>query len=512
MATIFPRPHRGLSVLLTGKRPAVFAAAVLAMALAGCASTGGLVTQGRVADPDAGRLASARSLANADLPVGTFPKLDWWTAFGDPQLDALIAEALQGTPSLAAASARVRQAAAKAVLADAARGPTIGASVRYSLLQLPESLVPEPIGGDLNSSTIAMLNVDYGLDPWGGKRAQWQAALGRTRAAAVDAQAARLALASRIASSYVALAQAFKDRDVAVEEQARARQLLELSRQRVQAGIDNRLQQRQAESAVAAARQLALAAQQRIDSGRNALAALLGAGPDRGLAIERPRVLHAPPAALPEVLPSELLGHRPDVVAARWRVRAARRGVDASEAAFYPSVNLGAIVGLAAGDLSDLFSQDAVLLQGGPAISLPIFNGKRLRSRLAGSNAGYDLAVAEYNRRLVGALREVADALQAARSLDAQLAASNRALEAARQARELASLRYGAGIGTQLDVLAAQRPLLQLQQQRVALRARRLLATIALDRALGGGLQLTAPASASANSDLPPDIATSATP
>ena len=134
------------------------------------------------------------------------------------------------------------------------------------------------------------------------------------------------------------------------------------------------------------------------------------------------------------MLPSELLGHRPDVVAARWRVEAASRGIDASKAAFKPSINLSAIVGLASAGLSDLFSSDALLGLGGPAISLPIFDGGRLRSQLAPSDADYDLAVASYNQTLVGALHEVTDALQAARSLDAQIASSD-AARATRRSR-----------------------------------------------------------------------------
>ena len=128
--------------------------------------------------------------------------------------------------------------------------------------------------------------------------------------------------------------------------------------------------------------------------------------------------------AVPQVLPSELLGHRPDVVAARWRVEAASRGIDASKASFKPSINLSAIVGLASGGLSDLFSSDALLGLGGPAISLPIFDGGRLRGQLDASDADYDLAVADYNQSLVGALHEVTDALQTARSLDQQIETS----------------------------------------------------------------------------------------
>lgn len=470
--------------------------------LAGCASTHGLLPQGKATDGDS--LSVRRSLADNALSSADFPTQQWWTALGDPQLDRLIQEGLQGTPSLDAADARVRQAQAQAGLASAARKPALSGSAQYSGLQLPETLAPAPLGGDLQGTGILMLNFSYGLDLWGGKRAQWEAAVGQAHAAEVEAQAARLALSSGIARAYVALALAHASQDVAQSEQRRAAHLLDLGQQRVKAGLDNQLQLRQAESTIASARQQEQAAQQQIDAARNALAALLGKGPDRGLEIERPQLLQAPSPAVPDVLPSELIGHRPDVVAARWRVEAANRGIHASKAAFRPSVNLTALVGLASGSLSDLFSSDALLGLGGPAISLPIFDGGHLRSQLAKSNADYDLAVANYNQSLVAALHEVTDAVQAARSLDAQLASAGQARDAAEAAWKLASARYRAGLGNQLDVLTAQRPLLLLEQQITGLRAQRLQATIDLDKALGGGLVLSAPTSPIVNLTVTP--------
>ena len=468
-----------------------------ALALAGCASTHGLAPATAPRDGDS--LAAARSIGAGASSDAAFPTQDWWTAFGDPQLDALVTEALAGTPSLDAADARLRQARAQAGLADAQRKPTLGASAQETGVQLPETLAPPPLGGSFNASTVLMLDFKYSPDLWGGKRAKYEAAVGQARAAQVDAQAARLALSSNVATAYIALAQAFDLLDVANQEQARASQLSRLSAQRVKAGLDNQLQLRQSESAIAAARQQAQAAQRQVDALRNALAALLGQGPDRGLAIERPQ-LRATTPGVPAVLPSELLGHRADVVAARWRVQAASRGIDAAKATFKPSVNLNAIVGLASAGLSDLFSSEALLGFGGPAISLPIFDGGGLRSQLAKSDADYDLAVAAYNQALVSALQEVADALQAQRSLDAQLASATQARDAAESAWRIASDRYHAGLGTQLDVLAAQRPLLQLDQQLAALQAQRLQAAVDLDRALGGGLALS-PVDAAAAAD-----------
>ena len=486
------RPHRGLGP--------VFLAISLGALLVGCASSHGLAPSG---DPlDADSLAARRSLGTTTSAVSdaAFPRQDWWTAFGDPQLDALITEALVGTPSLDAADARVRQAIARAGLADAARSPTLGAGAQYSVVRIPSTLAGDELGGETTGSSLLSLNFKYSPYLWGGQRAQWQAALCQARAAEVDAQAARLTLASNIAHAYVVLAQAHEAKNVALDEQARASKLLDLGQQRVDAGLDNNLQIRLAEVNVASARQQAQAAEQQIDAARNALAALLGQGPDRGLQISAPQLLDAPAPVVPDVLPSELLGHRPDVVAARWRVEAARHGIDASKAAFYPTINLSAMAGLASGGLSDLFGSDALLLYGGPAISLPIFDGGRLRNQLAGSNAVYDLAVAGYNQSLVGALHEVADALQAMRALDGRIASTVQARDVARSAWDVATARYRAGLGNQIDVLAAQQPLLQFDQQIVALRSQRLAAAIDLDHALGGCLVLTAPTT--------PDIAT----
>ena len=468
---------------------APIAALSLALIFGGCASTHGLAPQDHPMDAD--QLAAGRTLGA--FSQADFPKLDWWTAFGDPQLGALVDEALAGNPSLAAADARVRDAIAQAGLAEAATQPSVGAGAQYSGIRIPSSVAPAPLGGTYKGVILLTLNLKYDPDFWGGKRARWQAALGQARATEVDAQAARLMLAGNVASAYIGLAQANAAHDVALAEKARASHLLDLSRQRAKAGIDSQLPLRQAESGVASAQQQADAAQQQIDAARNALAALLGKGPDRGRDITKPVLLQAPAPGVPTVLPSELLGHRPDIVAARWRVEAARHGIRASKAAFYPTVNLAAMVGLASGGLSNLFNADSAFVQGGPAISLPIFDGGALRSQLARSDAEYDLAVAGYNQSLVGALHEVADALQNARALDAQITSAETATTAARAAWQLAQTRYHAGLGTQLDVLAAQQPLLQLEQLLAALHAQRLTATVDLDRALGGGLTPIAP-------------------
>ena len=203
-----------------------------------------------------------------------------------------------------------------------------------------------------------------------------------------------------------------------------------------------------------------------------------------------PPRLATPDLAIPSTLPSDLLARRADIVAARWRVEAARHGIDASKAAFYPTINLAAMAGLAAGNLGDLFSSQSLLLNGGPALSLPIFEGGRLQAQLRASDADYDLAVASYNQALLDAIHQVADAVQAGRALDAQIASTQAARASAAQAHALVMQRQRAGLATQLEVLAAQKPLLQLDQQLAALVAQRRIAAVDLEQALGGGIDL----------------------
>ena len=479
-------------------------AAACAFVLSSCASTEGLTTQSHMRD--AGSLSANAALGKVAVSDAAWPDDHWWTTLGDPQLDALIDEALAASPAIDAADARTRKAIAQSGLADAMRKPTLGAGAQVLGLQIPETLAGPDLGGHFSVAELLTLSLKYNPDLWGVDKSKWQAAVGNARASEVDAQAARLTLAANIARTYVALAQAFDGLDAANAETTRADALITLNQQRIKAGLDNTIALNQNRSTSASAKQQALAAQQQVDALRNALAALAGAGPDRGLQIDRPK-LATPDLTLPSLLSSDLLARRADIVAARWRVEAAAHGIDASKAAFYPTINLNMLVGLAAGNLGDLFGSNALLVNGGPGLTLPIFEGGRLRNQLMASNADYDLAVASYNQTLLGAIHEVTDAMQAARALDAQIVTTRQARETAGKAHALVQQRYRAGLATQLDVLAAQRPLLQLDQQLAALNAKRRTAAIDLDQALGGGIAASGAAVSAATASAPTPIA-----
>ena len=370
---------------------ACLAASVLA---AGCASFEGIAPKSERTDPAA--LASRAALADA-RPSGAWPAADWWTRFGDPQLDRLIEEALAGNPGMAGARARIERARALAANYGAALEPQAGAGAsivrqRYS----GNGIFPPPIAGSWHTQTDIAASVSYDFDLWGRNRAAYDAALGLARAAEVDAHAARLVLATGVARAYAQLARSFEQRELAQAVLKQRESLFDLTRQRVAAGLDSDLDLKQAEGSMPAARQRIAQLDEEIALGRNLLAALAGQGPDRGLAITRPH-LRAQPVALPTVLPADLLGRRPDVVAQRWRVESARRDIDAAKGQFYPNINLNALIGLQSIHLSKLLSAQSENPSFGPALRLPLFDGGRLRANLAAKDADYDLAVGQYN-------------------------------------------------------------------------------------------------------------------
>ena len=462
------------------------AATALTLALAACASSGGLHPDGTPIDPSS--LKTGQSLAGVNLSPAAWPAGDWWSGLGDSQLDQLISEALRDNPGLAVADARSRTAQAQVGAADAARGPTVNAGGAYSGALLPATvLAPDAGGGHFMQAKYGYLSFKWGLDLWGGKRAAWEAALGQSRAAEIDARAARIELSGNVARAYVQLGYAYAQQDVANAEHERAAKARGLTAQRVSAGIDSQLQIKQNDSEVAGAEKDQAMAQRAIDAAQSALSVLLGKGPDRGLQITRPQVLKPAALAVPENLSVDLIGHRADLVAARWRVEAGAKSIKAAKTEFLPNLSIGAFAGLIATGGNNLFELPARFYQFGPSLSLPIFDGGRLRSNLAGKDAEYDMAVAQYNQTLVGAVDQVADELSGLNSLSAQIAAQQRELDAASQAWQLAQQRYQAGIGSYLESLSMRQQVLSAEAGMAALQAQQVDLSVQLIQALGGG-------------------------
>jgi len=465
-------------------------ATALTLSLAACASSAGLHPHATLTD--AATLHAERSLAANHVATAAWPDADWWSGLADPQLDALIAEALRDNPDLAVADARARAAQAAAGAADAARSPRVNGGASVSGARIPASVLPG--GGHFALAEYADVSFKWGLDLWGGKRAAWQAAVGAARAAEVDAHAARIALSANVARAYAQLGYAFAQQDLGQAELQRAGAARELTRQRVSAGIDNQIQLRQGDAEVASAEQNLALATRAVDAAHSALAVLLGKGPDRGLRISRPHALQPAAVAVPDTLALDLLGHRADLVAARWRVEAASKDIESAKTEFLPNISLGAMAGVIGMGGSNPLSLPARFYQLGPSLSLPIFDGGRLRANLAGKDAQYDLAAAQYNQTLVAALNQVADTLSALRSLQVQVAAQQRAQAAANAAWELAEQRYRGGIGSYLEALSVRQQLLAAERGSAALQAQQVDVSLQLIQALGGGYRPGAPA------------------
>jgi NodT family efflux transporter outer membrane factor (OMF) lipoprotein len=464
----------------------------LLLLITGCASMHGLKPSSTLNTPQ--QLAVTQTFANASVRADAWPSAEWWQALADPQLNQLIGEGLRDSPSLAVAEARTRAALAEAGFSDAARVPQLSALGDVTRAHFSgNGFVPPPYAGSTADLSTLQASLSWSVDFWGGQRAAYQSALGLAQASAVDAQAAKLALSSSIASAYIELQHNYLLLDVAQDTLAQREQVTSLTRDRNAAGLDSRLELKQTEQTLPATREVVIQLQENIERSRHELAALLGAGPDRGLAIERPSATALVQPALPSQLPSELLGRRPDLQAQRLRVTAAAEAIKVRQAAFYPNVDLIAFAGFQRLGPGALLSAGERQIGVGPALTLPLFDAGRRRAQLSGADAAYDVAVEQYNQALADALRDVADQLSATRSIAAQHIAQQQALAAAQEAYDLAVLRYREGVGNYLQVLVTEDPLLTQRQLAADLQARSLQVAVSLARALGGG---TAPAPA----------------
>jgi NodT family efflux transporter outer membrane factor (OMF) lipoprotein len=440
----------------------------------------------RSVEPDS--LIAERTLATAPLNENAWPADNWWHVYSDPQLDALMSEALAGSPSLQMAQARLREAQAVATRASAPLLPetTVNAEVsrqRYSA----NSFYPPPFAGNYYSDGRVALDFSYDLDFWGRNRDVLESARANVRAAEADHAAARLALTVAVARAYFNLSLQFALQDIANASLEQQDAILHLTEQRASRGLENIARVRQSEGTVALTRAGVQYEEAAIRVIRAQLGALVGAGPDRGVDLSRPSLTAPQKVELPSLLPAELLGRRPDIVAQRWRVESATRGVSAAEAAYYPNVNLAAFAGFQAIGLGALFNGGSTIVGAGPAVSLPIFNRRQLRGDLQLQQAQYDFAVAQYNQAVVDAVNDVATVVTNWEGLAKEANEARLAEEAAQSAYTISKERYRAGLDNYLTVLSSENEVFLTQAIRAQLLSRQLNLTADLVRALGGG-------------------------
>jgi NodT family efflux transporter outer membrane factor (OMF) lipoprotein len=421
-----------------------------------------------------------------------WPTAQWWQAYGDPQLNHWIDLAVQDSPSLAMAAARVRQARAMAGIAESAESLQIDGDSTLKRHNWPTDPFYGP--GELANTTTwdnnAALGFSYALDLWGRESNATERAVDMAHMRAAEARMARLELQNNVLRAYIQLSLHYAERDIVDATLKQQQQILDLAHKRLDGGIGTHFEVSQAQTPLPQTHRQLDALDEEIALSRNQLAALAGKGPGEGAQLQRPTLSLDAALKLPSALPAELLGQRPDVVASRWQVAAQARGIDVAHAGFYPNVDLvGSLGFMATGGGALEFLTGKKLTYGiGPAISLPIFDGGRLRAELGEASAGYDIAVAQYNQTLVNALKGISDQLIRRESMDKQQGFAAESVASAQKTYDIAMVAFQRGLTDYLNVLNAQTLLFKQQQVQQQVQAARLSAHAELVTALGGGL------------------------
>ena len=434
----------------------------------------------------AGNYASAQSLGG---PQSEWPADRWWKAYGDAQLDALIGEGLAGSPDLAAATARFRTARGLVQQAGAALLPSVDAVASVDEQNQSQNIAGShalvPTGW--HATGTAALNFNLDLDLFGKNRAALRAAKKDADAARFDAEESRLLLTTGIASAYADLATLYAQRDSLEQALDIRTQTLKFVKARYDAGLETIDSVRQAEARIPQTRGDLAATDEAILLDKHALAALVGKGPDRALTINRPAAGTFNTQGIPTDASINLIGRRPDIAAARMRVEAAGERVKEAKAAFFPDINIGALVGLQSLGLSSLLQSGSEFASVSPAVTLPLFQGGALQGQYRGRRGQYDEAVAQYDGQVIQALRETADTLTSENQLGVRLTQARSALADYEDALRVARGRYEQGLTTYLTVLTAQESVVNARLSLAELQSRSFTLDVQLVRALGGG-------------------------
>ena len=457
------------------------AAGLIATGATGCADMSGIAPQASLRDAPSLGLTAMPDPAQA--PVAA----EWWRDFGDETLNGLVAKALETSPNLKLALTRLARAQAAGEVANAATLPQLNGQLDLTRQRYTTNgAVPPPLAGSIRESGTAQLAASWELDFFGKNRAALDAALGSVNAARADAQAARVLLASQVARTYFQLVRLNEQSALASRTLAQREETLKLVRDRVNAGLDTRLELRQSEGGLPEARLQLETVKEQMALTHNALNALVGQ-PNSAFVLSLSAQTAIKNVALMPNIPADLLGRRADITAARWRVEASSKDVVNAKTQFYPNINLVAFAGFSSIGLGNLLNSGSQQWGVGPALRLPIFDAGRLRANLRGKTADLDAAVESYNAAGIDAVRDVADQVASSQAIGRQQAEQRAAQEAAEGAYEIAVQRYKAGLGNYLNVLTAETSVLAQRRLAVDLAGRALDTQVSLIRALGGG-------------------------
>lgn len=495
------RMNRNVPLRVARRAPHLGAVAV-AVLLAGCSLTPEFKAP-EVDVPSAWKEAPAsaeseRGSFKPGEPSEHLARGEWWKSFGDPQLDSLIDRAMEASPTLAAAAARVKQARAVLGVSEADRWPqgTIGAEAGRRKLSAASFGLPE--GSEVPAANIFRVpfSISYEADLFG--RVSSSVAAARRDAESTEAtfQSVRLALQADVAQTWISLRQTEAELQVLRETVATREENVNLLQKRFDHGDIGELDLVRAKTELATTQSEAVGLERTRATLQHGLAVLLGQAPANFTADAQPLPVDAALPAIPTGLPSTLLERRPDIVAAQRTMEAANERIGVARSAFFPSLTLTGNAGTETTELSNLFkwSTRTWLIDG--LLSLPIFDGGRNRANLDRSRAVLEQTVAEYRGSVLNAFAQVEDNLAALRVFADQARLQAVAVETSRRAAQLADKRYRAGYSSYFEVIDAERSLLNAERTAVVVQGARANATVALVRALGGGWDSSAPMAA----------------
>lgn len=445
-------------------------------------------------------------------PADKAPRGPWWRLFHDAELDRLENQALAANQDLRVASARIAESRAQSRVAAADFYPDArfeGSAIRQRtsdrlpfqrgqfLGGLPGGAAGGATGG---GSTVvitqprtttqnlfrAPVDLNWELDLFGRVRRNYEAARADRESVEADFHNMALSVTANVAVNYFTLRSLDAEIGVLQRTIASRREALRIANERLEAGLTGELDVSRARADLATNEADVFSVKRTRGEMENALATLLGQPASTLRLARHPTPERGAPPRVPAGLPSRMLERRPDVARAERELAAANARVGVAVAAFFPIVRLTGAAGFESADIGSLFALPARIWQLGPSITLPIFQGGRNLARLRESQARYEEGVGRYRGQVLIAFQEVENALVDLRTLAGQAGAQGRAVEAARRTLQLAQDQYQKGAVSFLDVLDAQRTLLQGERTSAQLLGLRLQATVNLVKALGG--------------------------
>lgn len=405
----------------------------------------------------------------------------WWQQFNDPVLSELVASALRENKDLLIASARIEEYLGRYGVTRAQLFPQVGAG--YGAYRQRDLISGTNTVGEYNSYQ-ALLSASWEIDLWGKIRRQSEAARAQLIASEEGRQGVILTLVGSVASGYLTLRDLDRQLEIATSTARTRGESYRLFQDRYQGGVISQLELSQNKSQYDEALATIPAIERSIAQQENALSVLLGRNPGpiaRGRAIDQ-----LLPPAVPAGLPSELLERRPDLRQAEQTLIAANAQIGAAKAAYYPSISLTGVLGVASANLSNLFDSDSKIWQYGGAINLPIFTAGGLAGQLQVAEAQQQQALYAYQKAIQNAFREVNDALVGQQKTAEQLAAQGQQVAALQTYADIARLRYDNGYTSYIEVLDAERSLFNAQLQYTQTQDARLQAVVSLYKAMGG--------------------------